>query len=218
MTYQPLAETYDTGTAYFESLGLIGGSTGMEPLVTASTTFPAFDDYDGADLTITDSVAKSTSGSATISWSGYDLSAAKTKLLMTVYCQPSNTDWIGIGCHTGTLPATTLQDDYLALLYGNASGVYLARHVSPSGWIVIGTDTTMWQEELPTQPVWGIGLYVDQSNPGSEVQKLFVKSGSGQWLQLLDAANADHSSFQSIVLYNRGHYCRYITPIMVWGA
>ena len=213
MSYAPSTFNAGTGEDFFRKEGFL--VDGMEPLITGIYAIPAFDDYDGADLTITNSVAKSTSGSATIAWSGYDLSAAKTKLLMTVYCQPSYTDWIGIGCHTGTLPATTLQDDYLALLYGNASGTYLAKHVSPSGWIVIGTDTTMWQEELPTEPVWGIGLYVDGS---SNVQKLFVKSGSGQWLQLLSASDTAHSSFQSIVLYNRGHNCRYITPIMVWGS
>ena len=212
MTYFPQAAYAQTGEDFFRKEGFL--VDGMEPLITGIYAIPAFDDYDGADLTITDSVAKSTSGSATIAWSGYDLSAAKTKLLMTVYCHPSLSDWIGIGCESGTLPASTIQNDYLALHYGNASGTYLAKYTSGS-WGVIGSDATLWQEELPSEPVWGIGLYVDGS---SNVQKLFVKSGSAQWIQILSTSDATHSSFQSIVLYNRGHNCRYIAPIMVWGS
>ena len=212
MSYAPSTFNAGTGEDFFRKEGFL--VDGMEPLITGIYAIPAFDDYDGADLTITNSVAKSTSGSATIAWSGYDLSAAKTKLLMTVYCHPSESDWIGIGCESGTLPASTIQNDYLALHYGNASGTYLAKHTSGS-WGVVGSDATLWQEELVTEPVWGIGLYVDGS---TNVQKLFVKSGSGQWLQLLSASDTAHSSFQSIVLYNRGHNCRYITPIMVWGS
>ena len=216
MTYHPLAETHDTGEAYFTSLGLLGASTGMAPLITASTTIPAFDDYDGTVLPITDSVAGPGVAFA-ISWAGWDLAAAKTKLLMTTYTQPSTSDWCGIGCHTGTLPTAGLEDCYTAMLYGNASRIDMAKYTTGVGWATIGNDATIYQAELATAPVWGIGLYVDQTG-GSEVQKIFVKSGSAQWIQVLSTSDTSHSSFQSVFLDHRGSNARFISPIMMWGA
>jgi len=213
MTYFPYTDVQNT-EAYFTSLGLIGGATGMLPLIQANPDIPAFDDFDGADLTITNSVAKSTSGSAVVAWSGWDLSASKEKLLMTTYCHPSLSDWIGIGCHDGTLPTGVLEDSYMGLLYGQATWTALAKYTG-TAWGVVGSDATIFQDDVATTGIWGIAMYVDGS---SNVQKLFVKSGSAQWIQILSTSDATHSSFQSIVLFNRGDDARYISPIMVWGA
>ena len=213
MTYQPLAETHDTGTAYFESLGLIGGSTGMVPLITASTTIPAFDDYDGTALSITDSVAGPGAAYA-VSWAGWNLASAKTKLLMTTYGVPSLSDWVGFGCHTSTLPTGLPQDAYNGMLYGNTGNTNISKYTGGS-WAYIAYDQTILQEESKTAPVWGITLYVDGS---SNVQKVFVKSGSAQWVQVLSTSDSAHTSFQSAFLFHRGSNIRFITPIMVWGA
>ena len=43
MTYSPLANTYTTGEAFFEGLGLIGGSTGMAPIFAMNNSLVAPD-------------------------------------------------------------------------------------------------------------------------------------------------------------------------------
>ena len=86
MSYAPSTFHAGTGEDFFRKEGFL--VDGMAPLVTAKYTIPAFDDYDGTAVTITDSVAKSAGGS-TASWAGYNLAAAKTKLLVLSYTQPS---------------------------------------------------------------------------------------------------------------------------------
>ena len=213
MTYFPIAETHDTGEAYFTSLGLL---TGMAPLITASTTIPAIDDYDGTAVTITDSVATSAPGSAT-SWAGWNLPASKTKLLVLSYTQPSSSTYTGVGVHKGTLPGSTLEDDYQTN-FDTAPGTIIGKHVSGS-WTTIGTEATIYQDNAPLSAIWGIALYVDADN---DIQKSFVKSGISQWLQVLatadDSSASGLTSFQSVYLRHGGLNCRFITPIMVWGS
>ena len=213
MTYHPFAETHDTGTAYWESLGLIGGSTGMAPLITASTTIPALDDYDGTAVTITDSVAKSASGAA-VSWAGWDFSSSISKGLMVAYIHGSTSNWTGVGFHVGTLPASGVQNTYQTVFENDANVTQLGEHSSGS-FTAIGADHTIYQADSANSAIWGIALYVDGS---SNVQKTFIKSGISQWIQVLPATDSDHSSFQSCYLRYNGENARFIAPIMVWGA
>jgi len=212
MTYFPLAETHDCGTAYWESLGLL---TGMTPLITNSTTIENFDDSDGTAVTITDSVALAGTAAAA-SWTGYNLAASKTKLLAIAYVHPSTSNYIGVGFHTGTLPSSTLEDSYEATFDGTGGHSELAKYTTAGGLAALQTEATIYQDDVVTTAVWGIGLYVDQSG-GSEVQKVFVKS-SGQWIQILTDTDTDHSSFQSVYLRHYGESARFITPVMCWGA
>jgi len=220
MTYQPLAETYDTGTAYFESLGLIGGSTGMVPLVVGSSTFPALDDYDGTALTITDSVAKSATAGAS-SWAGWNLSSAITKCLIVAYEAPGTSQYTGVGVGSGTLPTTSLQNDYATMHYPPGSLLNIGKHVTNGGttWTTIGSEATIFQDDVVTAAVWGIAFYVDADN---DIQRTFLKSGTAQWLQVLETADDSSASgltsFQSVFLRHEGSDCRFITPIMCWGA
>ena len=209
MTYQPLAETHDTGTAYFESLGLIGGSTGMVPLITASTTIPAFDDYDGTAVTITDSVAKSGAGAGT-TWWGWDLASSITKGLIIAYSH-TESNHTGAGFHTSTLPASGASAAYISRL-ANGGSVLLYGY---GGGGNIAEDTTIYPPHDAFSPVMGQALYVDGS---SNIQKTWVKSGTSQWFQVLSGTDSSHTSFQSCFLQSNGAHARFITPIMVWGA
>jgi len=211
MSYAPSTFHAGTGTAYWESLGLLGGSTGMVPLVTARYTIPAFDDSDGTALTITDSVAKAAVG-AEASWAGWDLSASKTKLLAIAYVHSSTSNYIGVGFNVSTLPATTLVDSYEATFDGAGGHSELAKYVS-GGLTAIQTDDTIYQNDVVTSAVWGIALYVED-----DIQKVFIKSGTANWLQVLADTDPDHDSFQSFYLRHYGESARFITPIMVWGA
>ena len=210
MTYFPIAETHDTGTAYFESLGLL---TGMAPLITASTPIPAFDDQDGTVVTITDSVAAAASGTA-VSWAGWDFSSSISKGLILSYVQPSTNDWTGVGFHVGTLPASGVQNTYQTVFDGSTGNTQIGEH-SSGGFTSLGTEATIYQDDVKTAAAWGIALYVDGS---SNVQKTFIKSGTSQWIEVLSVADSDHSSFQSCYLRSQGTSARWIAPIMAWGA
>ena len=215
MTYFPLAETHDTGAAYFESLGLIGGSTGLAPLITNNTTIAAFTDSDGTALTITDSVAYSASGAAA-SWAGYNLGSSITKGLCIAYVKPNTSNYIGVGFHTSTLPSGALEDSYEAAFDGAGSHTELNKYVSDT-LTSVQTDANIYQNDSGDSSVWGIGLYVDVDN---DIQKAFIKSGLNQWIEILaddDDAHTD-STFQSFYLRHYGEYCRFICPIYCWGA
>ena len=217
MTYHPLAETHDTGTAYWESLGLLGASTGMAPLITNSTTIAAFSGSDGTAVTITDSVAKAGSAHAE-SWAGWNLGATYTKLLICAYGHVSPANGWGVGAKVAVLPGAAVikPATYQARfnIYTNHSlGKYTAD--PGSSFATLGYDDTIYQPQVAYAPVWGIALYVDGS---SNVQKTFIKSGTAQWIQVLSVADSDHSSFQSVYLRHQGDDARFITPIMVWGA
>jgi len=212
MTYFPQAAYAQTGEDFFRKEGFL--VDGMAPLITNSTTVTAFSDSDGTALTITDSVAKSAVG-AEASWAGYNLSASKTKLLAIAYVHPSTSNYIGIGFHTSTLPTDELQDAYEATFDGAGGHSELGKYVTDGTYTAVQTDTTIFQNDVVTTAVWGIALYVDGSG---NVQKSFLKSGSGQWIQVLADTESDHSSFQSFYLRHYGESARFITPIMVWGS
>ena len=213
MTYSPAQAGVMDGTDFFTSLGLIGGATGMVSLIASHTTIGAFDDSDGTALTITDSVAKAATGAAA-SWAGYDFAASKTKLLAIAYVHPSTSNYIGVGFNVSTLPTSTLVDSYEATFDGAGGHSELAKYVSGS-LTAVQTDATIYQDDATLSAVWGIGLYVDGSG---NVQKSFVKSGTGNWFQVLADTESDHASFQSFYLRHYGESARFIAPIMVWGA
>jgi len=217
MTYHPLAETHDTGTSYWESLGLLGASTGMAPIITASTTIPAFDGQDGTAMTISDSVAKATTGNAE-SWAGWNLGATYTKLLIIAYVQPSTGSYMGIGAKVDVIPVGSIKPDAYQTRYADAYGLAdLGKYVGTS-WTGLASETTILQDSATDAPVWGLAFYLDPTL-GSEVLKTFFKAGSSQWFEAMEVTgDTAHTSFQSVYLRHDGASCRYITPIMVWGA
>jgi len=212
MTYFPQAAYAQTGENFFRQEGFL--VDGMAPLITNSTTVTAFSDSDGTALTITDSVAKAAVG-AEASWAGYNLSASKTKLLAIAYVHPSTSNYIGLGFHTSTLPTDELQDAYEATFDGAGGHSELGKYVTDGTYTPVQTDATIYQNDAATSAVWGIALYVDGSG---NVQKSFLKSGSGQWIQVLAATESDLSSFQSFYLRHYGESARFVSPIYCWGS
>ena len=112
------------------------------------------------------------------------------------------------------MPASTLVDSYEATFDGAGGHSELAKYVSGS-LTAVQTDDTIFQNDAVSSPIWGIGLYVDGSG---NVQKSFLKSGSGQWIQVLADTESDHSSFQSFYLRHYGESARFISPIYCWGS
>ena len=215
MSYAPSTFHAGTGEDFFRKEGFL--VDGMDPLISARYTIPAFDDSDGTALTITDSVAKSAAG-AEASWAGWDLSASKTKLLAIAYVHPSTSNYIGLGFHTSTLPTDELQNAYEATFDGATASTIIFKNVSGS-WSNLASDATIYQDDAVISAVWGIALYVDADN---DIQKSFVKSGTAEWIQVVSAADDSSASgltsFQSVYLRHGGLNCRLITPIMVWGS
>jgi len=208
-----------TGEDYWISLGILGASTGMVPLISSHTTIPAFDDSDGTAVVITDSVALAGTAAAA-SWTGYNLAASKTKLLAIAYVHSSTSNYIGLGFHTSTLPSSTLENAYEATFDGAGGHSELGKYVKTNGsttYTAIETDATIYQNDLAYSAVWGIGLYVDVDN---DIQKSFFKGSSGQWVQVLADTDTAHTSatFQSFYLRHYGESARFIAPIYCWGA
>jgi hypothetical protein len=219
MTYFPLAETHDTGTAYFESIGLIGGSTGMVPLVTGATTFPTPDAVTASPPTITDSVCKWIAGNSDsgIAW---DFPSAISKGLAITYV----TQCTGYARmeFSNDAAGTSFPDHYYEAQYhGNGNATKILKQNPSLTYTVLATETTIYQENNVTQPFWGLGLYVDGSGSDSVV-KVFVKSGISQWIEVLSATDSsgatEISTFNSFCLANFNNNSRNVTPLMVWGV
>ena len=211
MSYAPSTFHAGTGEDFFRKEGFL--VDGMAPLISARYTIPAFDDYEATNLTITNSVAKAGTGSVN-SWSGWNLDAAKTKLLAIAYIHQSTAQWAGIGFHEGTLPTGALQESYEAIFYGYQAKMTISEYTGGS-ITEIAVGGTIYQDDVTKSAVWGIACYVDGD---SNVQKCFIKSGSSQWVEVLSVADSDHSSFQSFFLWHDESNARFITPIMCWGS
>jgi hypothetical protein len=209
MSYAPSTFHAGTGEDFFRKEGFLDG---MAPLITARYTIPAFDDSDGTALTITDSVAKAAVG-AEASWAGYNLSASKTKLLAIAYVHPCTSNYIGLGFHTSTLPTDELQDAYEATFDGAGGHSELGKYVTDGTYTAVQTDDTIYQNDVVTTAVWGIALYVED-----DIQKVFIKSGTANWLQVLADTDPDHDSFQSFYLRHYGESARFVSPIYCWGS
>ena len=216
MTYHPLAATNATGEEYFRSIGII--SSDMVPLISCPSVWTNTDslDSDGGSYTVTESVLEYASPNST-SWVGWNLASSISKGLILAYIQPSGSDWTGVGFHNSTLPATGLQNDYQTVYAGAYSYTEIGKH-SGGSFTQLGTETTFYQDDQKYSPVMGIALYVDQSNPGSEVQKAFCRSSSAQWFEVLSIGDSTFSSFQSCYFRSSGESARFITPVMVWGS
>ena len=212
MSYAPSTFQAGTGEDFFRKEGFL--VDGMAPLVTARYTIPAFDDSDGTALTITNSSAKAGTGAAA-SWAGYNLSASKTKLLAIAYVHPSTSNYIGLGFHTSTLPTDELQNAYEATFDGAGGHSELGKYVTDGTYTSVTTETTIFQNDAVLSAVWGIALYVDGSGNS---QRLFLKSGSSNWIPVLANTETDHSSFQSFYLRHYGESARFISPIYCWGS
>ena len=215
MTYHPLAETYDTGTAYFESLGLIGGSTGMAPLIVGDTTYPAFDSTAGTAITITDSVAAAGATFAA-SVAAYDVSGKSKILFLSYQHTGASTYGVGVGIHDSTTYgalATTCKDVYQFVTYDGGTELYKTTGASPT-WTELAADSTIANATTVTTNVVGMAIYAD----GTDV-KTFGKWGStSQWIQINGVSDSTFTNFDQVYLKFFGQNARFITPVMCWGA
>ena len=214
MSYAPSTFHAGTGEDFFRKEGYL---TGMAPIISARYTIPTLDGTDGGALTITNSSAKAANGNAE-SWAGWNLGATYTKLLIIAYVQPSTGSYMGIGAKVDVIPVGSIKPDAYQTRYADAYGLAdMGKYVGTS-WTSLASETTILQDSAVTAPVWGLAFYLDPTL-GSEVLKTFFKAGSSQWFETLEVTgDTANTSFQSVYLRYDGNSCRYITPIMVWGA
>ena len=234
MTYHPLAETHDTGEAYFTSLGLLGGSTGMAPLLVGNTTFPT-PDGSGPDLTTTivDSGLKFTFGTAGSSDRVYQFNLAATmeKVLIVGYFHGGDLNTVGLmagtDTHSGTISSMVV-DMYHGGSSAHSANMYMSirKIFSPTPtYTYLATDTSIFVEtDDPFSQVFGIALYCDSAS-GSESQKLFMKAGStSQWIQVISTTDSEatcNTGFNAVgthLSYYNNETGYQICPLRVWGV
>ena len=233
MTYFPLAETHDTGEAYFTSLGLLGGSTGMAPLLVGNTTFPT-PDATQADLTtaIVDSGLKFTFGTAGNGDKVYqwNLAATMEKVLIVGYFHGGNLNTVGLmagtDTHTGTI-SSRVQDCYHGGSSAHASHMemQIRKITGPTTATELAEDSTIFVEtDDPFSQVFGVALYCNSAS-GSESQKLFMKAGStSQWIQVISTTDSEAScntGFNAVgthLSYYNSETGFQICPLRAWGV
>ena len=212
MTYIPQVQGH-SDLAYFEDLGLIGGSTGMAPIISknGADTWGTPDETYGTAAVISTNVLKWGAASA-YSWVGYSLGATYDKVLMMTYTIPStasniytclisedaldNTNSVASDEHYMTNQTSTTQ------LHKRTGGSYTT----------LGTDATIYTASIVSTPAFGTALYVEDGT-----QKMFMRFGS-EWFPVLSASDGDLTSFQAVAIQSGGKNMRCTTPFLVWGA
>ena len=230
MTYHPLAETHDTGTAYWESLGLLGGSTGMKvlPCSMPSAMVAPYGYRDTITPTVTGSVLKGVSTHTENKHMGWNLdggdgSTTYTKALGVAYlCSDGD-----LMCHMGfsnDAISSGADTDFLDNHYSagvrqyGAAGSTIWKY--DGGVTYVGADTSINSLQTEVSPITGIAFYVED-----DVQKLYLKKSSeSQWIQILSTTDNTFSGTpfksyaQMYAAYFASRTTRIVTPVMVWGA
>ena len=230
MTYSPAQAGVMDGTDFFSSIGLIGGSTGMAPIISANKTMPAVDAY-ASDLTVavTDSVLKYTQAGTSNKGMSWNLGATYSKALAVSYFQfGTSTDLQGVvlseDAPTGSQATQDYLDNYMRIMaYSYAPGgkkTGLQKRISTT-YTTLASDTTIYPDDAATSHAYGMAIYAEVGDPG--VQKIFYKFGStSQWIQIASGADgALTTGFQSVGVdtgYYTGKVGRMISPFYVWGA
>ena len=227
MTFSPAQAGIQDGTDYFTSIGILGGSTGMAPLISANKTMPAVDAY-SSNLTVavTDSVLKYTQAGTDNKGMGWNLGATYSKALAVAYFQwGTSLDIQGLvlseDAPTGSQATQNYLDNYMRILaYSYGSETRLQKRISTT-YTTLASDTTIVTDNAVTSPAYGMAIYAEVGNPG--VQKIFYKFGStSQWIQIASGTDgALTTGFQSVGVdtgYHAGKVGRMISPFYVWGA
>jgi len=215
MTYQPLAE--NDGTSYFENIGLLGGTTGMIPILSEPTVLTSPDGYTTATtITHEDSmVSQSPVGNDWINWNFLDHAITSySKVLVLGY---GIGDWFGIAvsenAYTGATAGGYYHEWYMWMSYTGRLTVETG-----GAQTIFATDAqTPLNNNSTENSLLGIGIYLEGTN---NIQKTFFKS-EGQWFQNLDTTNADvgAAGYKSMGYYGfAGVGKRVVAPLMAWGV
>jgi len=215
MTYSPAQAGVMTGEDYFTSIGLIGGATGMKPILSMPTVLSAPDGYrDGTTVTITDSVAKQTAGlDCWLNWNFLDSgSTSYSKVLSIGY---GIGDYFAItvseNAYTGAQAGAYFDDCYQ---WRSDGKLYSA---SGGSWVNFSTDATYTpNNNLVTNPIIGIASYLETD----QVQKTFFRTGSSDWVQVLSttSSNTGSNGFKCVGFYDYATGKRVVAPVMAWGV
>jgi len=209
MTYFPQAAYAQTGEDFFRKEGFL--VDGMAPLLVGNTTFPTPDASWGSAPVITDSVAKFPTGGQDVN-SGYNFAASKSAVLAISYWQPSTAGFIDIAFDAGTFDGSNYAQNAYTAYYGAGAISQIGKNVT-GNFTQLAQEATFYQDDAAYSPVMGMALHIASGNV-----TMFAKSGSSQWFQLLQAADGDHTTFQSFIFGGYRNDSRVICPFYVWGS
>ena len=215
--FNPTTTAVDADTQYFTDLGLL---TGMEKLIdaTGGNTYPTPDASRGTAAAVGGNILQW--GAATAdSWQGYDLAGGPyTRLLSIVYIYPSTAQYQYLFNNKAALdPATNYPADaYGAVNSPHSVGSSLYK-ITATVWTSIGLDMTMYAPVVITSPPYGYALYTSYTG-GAGSQRMFLKMGAAEWVQMFSTSDGDTQEFQSVTLWTQATNQRAITPLTVWGA
>ena len=212
--------SYQTGIdnlnlSYFEEAGILGGSTGMAPIVLSSnSSFPALSDNYGAAPTLTANLLQYGAGGGAV-WAGWDFAAKSKVLIINGISQGTASDQYYLisdsPCDSSNMWGTT--DAYLGQVAHASSKI---TDLTSGAFTVLATSSSL--TSLPADagnPSFNTALYVTDG-----VQKLYVQNGSANWVNILSTTDDGHTSFESVIVWmyeNAGP--RLVGPqFQVWGA
>jgi len=218
MTYST-TQTLDTGEAYFSSLGIVGGATGMSPILTHPVSAVVPDGYKSVtSVTADESVVTQTANSD--DYMNYNLldsgDTSYSKVLAIAYGTASNYNYwtmvLSENEYTGAVVGSYMTDLYQfrgdGLFYSN-NGV---------SWVNFASDQTILEETGATAPIRGMAMYIEGSN---NIQKVWVRSGGEeQWIQIISTTDSatGSSGFKSLGFYTYAAIKRVVCPVMAWGV
>ena len=215
MTYSPAQAGVQTGEDYFTSIGILGSSTGMKPILSMPTVLLAPDGYrDGTTVTTTDSVVSQVGTSDDwMNWNFLDSGSTSYSKVLCIGYGIGNSFGITVSenAYTGAQTGVYFLDVYQwrsdGKLYSN----------NGTSWVNFATDGTYTtNDNLKTNPIIGLAMYLETD----QVQKTFMRTGSGSWVQVLSTTDSANGSagYKAVGFYDYNSTKRVVAPLMAWGV
>ena len=225
MTYSPAQVGIQDGTDYFTSLGLIGGSTGMTPLIVNNPNMSSPDAWgNNLTLTTTGSLLKMVASNSNWTNMSWDLGGSTYDKVLGVVYYKGLSRGVTIGFEEDAFSGSQATTDYSINSYRAGAYTlgsfytYIQKYVAGLGSNVAQDFTLSNNMSVAYSTVFGIALYIDTS---SNVQTVFYKMGSNsQWFQGLTTADTSLTTgWKSFILTRGNASTSYaVSPMMVWGA
>ena len=223
MTYSPAEAGVLDGTDYFEQIGLIGGSTGMELLHCFNPVMTIGDAYSSSTaLTTSGSNMKMTWDEAGTAhcWTSWNLpdsgSTTYSKILFISYVFAYRAGYHALGISENEYSGSEGTTNYYRDCYSfqPVSG-FIEYNNTGTTFTTIATDSTMTLTNNQLyDPIMGTAIYAEATG---NVQKCFLKS-TGQWVRTLSTTSSETGSngWKSVATYGYASTWT-VSPFMVWG-
>jgi hypothetical protein len=212
MSYAP--STFNDCEYFFRQEGFIASDAVQ--LYGPSYSWPAASASYGTAVVLTDSLMHG--GGGAYWWNGWDLTGAPyDKVLATLYWHNYQDSISGVYIGANALDGLADAKNYYSAGFDSLDkcGLRKAGALAGNGSLV-AAQATIYPDPSSSfarsnSPAWGLGLYCE-----ANIQKVFVRSSTSNWAQVISETDGDHTTFSSVSVRGYATGKQILTPFNVW--